>query len=263
MKRERVNVGGILFDNLNLEEVLKRMEERIKETSSSVAGESKLLLVANQDILNHVGRYRNLTLERLNRSFLIIPDGYSIIYGAKYLGTPLKERVCGPDVMERFIKISSEKGYRNFFLGAAEGVAEKMAEKFRERYAGMIVAGIYSPPFGEFTEEENQKITEMVNSCAVDVLWVSFGCPKQEWWILNHMERLSVPIVAGVGAAFDFHSGNKKRAPKLIQELRLEWFYRMMQEPKRLWKRYLKGGIRFIRLLGLQKKSLKEEKGDE
>lgn len=253
MARERVNVGGLLFDNVNMHEALLRVQDKI-EHSELFVDESALLMAANQDIFNHIGKYKNLSLERLNRAFLIIPDGYSIVLGAKYLGAPLKERVAGPDLMNEFMAISAQRGYRNFFLGAAEGVAAKMAEIFQEKYPALRISGVYSPPFGDFSEAEKNKIKNMINESNSDVLWVSFGCPKQEWWILENEAELDVPVIAGVGAAFDFHSGNKKRAPLFMQKLKIEWLYRLLQEPGRLWKRYFIGAKIYFRILNKQKK---------
>jgi N-acetylglucosaminyldiphosphoundecaprenol N-acetyl-beta-D-mannosaminyltransferase len=186
-------------------------------------------------------------------SFLIIPDGNSIVYAAKFLGTPLKERVAGPDLMEKFIEIAAYKGYKNFFLGAKEGVAKNMSEIFLKKYPKLKISGIYSPPFGDFLKRENEKIINMVNKSKSDILWVSFGCPKQEKWILDFKEKLNVPISVGIGAAFDFLSDRIKRAPKVMQKLKFEWFYRFLQEPLRLWDRYFIGGFRFIRIILKQK----------
>lgn len=258
MTRERIDVGGLLFDNVNMTEALERVESKITQPDL-FRQDSALLMAANQDIFNHIGKYKNLSTERLNRAFLIIPDGYSIVVGAKYLGSPLKERVAGPDLMSEFMAISERKGYRNFFLGAAEGIAAKMAENFLAKYPDLQISGIYSPPFGEFSDEEKQKIENMINESKSDVLWVSFGCPKQEWWILENEAKLNVPVIAGIGAAFDFHSGNKKRAPLFIQKLRLEWLYRLFQEPGRLWKRYLGGAKTYFKVLRQHKKKIKSK----
>lgn len=255
MTRERINVGGLFFDNVDMHEALARVQEKIEHPELFVK-ESSLLMAANQDIFNHVGKYRNVSLERLNRAFLIIPDGYSIVLGAKYLGSPLKERVPGPDLMSEFMAVSVQKGYRNFFLGAAEGVAAKMAENFLAKYPALQISGVYSPPFGDFSEEEKSKIKNMINKSNSDVLWVSFGCPKQEWWILENEAELNVPVIAGVGAAFDFHSGNKRRAPLFLQRFKLEWLYRLFQEPRRLWKRYFVGAKTYLQLLRKQKSGI-------
>ncbi len=257
--RDRLDIGGVMFDNVDMRQALDIVEARVVAREASSPDESSLLLVANQDIFNHVGKYKNLSFADLNKSFLVIPDGFSIVYGAKYLGTPIKERVTGPDLMENFMRISNEKGYRHFFLGAADGVAERMRDNFLVRYPNLQVAGLYSPPFGEFSVEENQKMVDMVNASNSDVLWVSFGCPKQEWWIIENVAKLTTPVVAGVGAAFDFHSGNKRRAPVWIQRLRLEWFYRLCQEPGRLWNRYIDGAKGYFRILHTQKKRMKNK----
>lgn len=249
---DKVNIAGLFFDNLTLSEACDKVENYISEYSEDK--KASLLLVANQDIYNHIDNYKNLSLDLLNTAFLTIPDGYSIIYGAKYLKRPLKERVTGPDLMLEIIKRSNSKGYCHFFLGAKEGVAEKMSKLFLEQYQDLKIGGCYSPPFGEFTEAENDKIISMVNKAKPDILWVSFGCPKQEWWILNNKAHLNVPIAAGVGAAFDFHSNNIHRAPIILQKLRLEWFYRLLKEPGRLWKRYLNGGINYYKILKKYKK---------
>jgi N-acetylglucosaminyldiphosphoundecaprenol N-acetyl-beta-D-mannosaminyltransferase len=162
--------------------------------------------------------------------------------------------------MEKFIEISAEKGYKNYFLGAAPGIAIKMAERFLVKYPKLKICGIYSPPFGDFTEKENKKIIDLVNGTKPDILWVSFGCPKQEKWILENASKLQAKIAAGVGAAFDFFSGNVKRAPLFVRKARLEWFYRVLKEPGRLWKRYFFGGFKFMKIIINQKSSLKRIK---
>lgn len=249
---EKINVGGILFDNVSMNEAVVKMENRIKNPDSK---ETSLLCVANQDIINRIKENIGISLEQINKAFLIVPDGYSIVYASKYLGNSLKQRVTGPDLMLEFLKITEQKGYKNFFLGAREGVAQKMADMLLEKHPDIQICGIYSPPFGDFTSEENNKIITMVNEAATDVLWVSFGCPKQEKWIIENHHKINAPICAGVGAAFDFHSNNIKRAPIVFQKLRLEWFYRFLQEPRRLWKRYFIGGIKFIKTISRQKKT--------
>lgn len=251
---DKVNIGGILFNNVNMLEALQIIEERISEKNKN---KTSFLFVANQDIINKTKKTPGLSIDNLNKAFLTIPDGHSIIVASKILGVPLKERVTGPDLMEKFIEISAKKGYKNYFLGAAAGVAELMAENFKKRFPGLRVSGIYSPPFGEFSDEENRRIINNVNASKPEVLWVSFGCPKQEKWIIDHMDKLNIPIVVGVGAAFDFYSGNLRRAPKIIQKIGLEWFYRFIQEPKRLWSRYFIGGFKFLKIILEQKRKNK------
>ena len=128
-----------------------------------------------------------------------------------------------------------------------------MADNFKRQYPDIKICGIYSPPIMDFTKQENNKIINMVNKAKPDVLWVSFGCPKQEKWILENKNKLNTPIAVGIGAAFDFYSGNVKRAPLIIQKIGLEWLYRITQEPQRLWKRYFFGGINLIKCILKQK----------
>lgn len=247
----KINIGGLFFDNFDLNEVIYLMEKRIREYKEN---HTLLVCAANQDIINKSQFPGKLSSKLINEgSLLIIPDGYSIVFASKFLGTPLKERVAGPDLMEKFIEVSSKKGYKNFFLGAKEGVAQKMKENFLKKYPNLNVSGVYSPPFEEFSDNDNKKIIEMVNESKSDVLWVSFGCPKQEKWILENKDKINIPISAGIGAAFDFLSGNIKRAPKIMQKLRLEWFYRLFKEPFRLWERYFFGGFKFMKIIIKQK----------
>jgi len=244
---EKVNICGLNFSNVTLDETVDLIDRRL---SNKERNKSDFVIVANQDIINKKRFIPILTDENLNKAYLITPDGYSIIYAAKIVGARLKERVPGPDLMARVIELSAKKGYLNFFLGAREGVAEKMCDNFKKKYPSLKIAGIYSPPFCDrFSDNENNKIILMINNSNCDILWVSFGCPKQEMWIVENIDRLKVPLVIGIGAAFDFYAGTLKRAPKFIQSLRLEWFYRFLQEPKRLFKRYFIGGFQFLNLV--------------
>jgi N-acetylglucosaminyldiphosphoundecaprenol N-acetyl-beta-D-mannosaminyltransferase len=257
----KVNVGGILFDNVNMNEAVNIMENKIIQYSLDKHNNNSLLLVANQDILNKIDKLDGLTLGNLNKSFLIVPDGNSIIIASRILKTPLKERVAGPDLMDEFLKNTQLKNYTHFFLGSKDEVLIKLKENLLLKYPELKIIGSYSPPICKsFSDEENNKIINMINNVKPDVVWVSFGCPKQESWIIKNYLSINVPILAGIGAAFDFHSGNLKRAPKWMRALKIEWFYRLIQEPKRLWKRYFLGGINFIKIILKQKKEMKKGK---
>ncbi len=260
MKNKKINIGGILFSNVTMQETLELIEKKIieyknsnKNSNKNIKKSTNFLCVANQDIINQSKKIKELTYDNINKAFLIIPDGYSIIYASKFLCNPLKERIAGPDLMNEFILISNKKKYKNFFLGSTKEVLNKMIENFNKKYNQLKISGYYSPPFGEFSKKENNKIITMINNSKTDILWVSFGCPKQEKWILDNLNHLHVPVSIGIGAAFDFHSELKKRAPKFIRKLKLEWFYRLLQEPKRLWKRYLFGGFSFLKIILKQK----------
>jgi N-acetylglucosaminyldiphosphoundecaprenol N-acetyl-beta-D-mannosaminyltransferase len=131
------------------------------------------------------------------------------------------------------------KGYRHFFYGGAEGVPERLAQRLRERFAGLSIAGWYSPPFRPLTPAEDDALVHRINEADPDILWVGLSTPKQERWMSTHIGRLRVPVVIGVGAAFDFHAGLKRQAPRWMQRSGLEWLFRLLTEPRRLWRRYL------------------------
>jgi N-acetylglucosaminyldiphosphoundecaprenol N-acetyl-beta-D-mannosaminyltransferase len=150
-------------------------------------------------------------------------------------------------------ELSIQKGYGHYFYGGASDVAEKMVKNLQNRYPGLRVVGVESPPFRDLTEQEEASLVSRVQSAAPDVFWVGLGSPRQEAWMANHLEKLHVPVMAGVGAAFDFLSGNKPQAPKWIQRSGMEWLFRFLSEPTRLWKRYLINYPRFVGLVLLQK----------
>jgi len=250
-KHKKINVGGLFFDNVTLDEALLLIEEKLEKNKTK---KTELVALANQDIINQVRKVAGLTTDKINKnSFLILPDGFSIVLASRLLGTSLKERVAGPDLMESLLAFSNKKGYKSFFLGAKENVSYALCERVKKRFPKLKISGRYSPPFGNFSKKENDKMIAMINRSKADFLWVSFGCPKQEKWILDNIEKIKVPLSFGIGAAFDFLSGSLLRAPKVIRKLKLEWLYRLMQEPKRLWKRYFYGGLGFLFIILKQK----------
>ncbi|MGE5328966.1 MAG: WecB/TagA/CpsF family glycosyltransferase, partial [Deltaproteobacteria bacterium] len=160
------------------------------------------------------------------------------------------EKLSGSDIFPKLCEISAEKGYRLFFLGAGEGVAEQAVSNLKKAFSKINVVGAYAPPLGfEKNEKENEKICKMINKLAPDILFVGFGAPKQEKWIHKNLHALNVRVAIAVGAAFDFAAGNIKRAPVFMQKIGLEWFWRFMHEPKRLFKRYFIDDSQFILIL--------------
>jgi N-acetylglucosaminyldiphosphoundecaprenol N-acetyl-beta-D-mannosaminyltransferase len=162
------------------------------------------------------------------------------------LGTPVKERVAGADLFGALAERAAEAGYRLFYLGAAPGVAEKAAAVLAERYPGLNVVGTFSPPVMPWEElARDEETLRRIREAKPDVLFVAFGAPKQEMWLDAVRDRLGVPVGIGVGAAFDFAAGTVKRAPRWMQRVGLEWLFRLTQEPRRLWRRYLFVDSRF------------------
>ena len=155
------------------------------------------------------------------------------------------QRVTGPSYMEEILAISEEKGYRHYFYGSTEKTLETMLKNLKEKYPNLQVAGAYSPPFRPLTEEEDREIIAKINEAAPDFLWIGLGAPKQECWMAAHQGKVN-GFMVGVGAGFDYLAGNISRAPAWMQKNNLEWLYRLIQDPKRLLKRYLYTNTKFI-----------------
>lgn len=189
----------------------------------------------------------------LRSADMVVPDGMPLVWLGRLRGHGgLRRRVYGPELMLELCRVSAGRGYRHFFYGGAPGVAERLAQELKRRFAGLEVAGIYSPPFRPLTEAEDQEVIERINHAKTDVLWVGLGTPKQERWIAEHQGRLTAGVMLGVGAAFDIHSGRCRQAPAWMREHGLEWLYRLLQEPRRLWRRYLVLGPQFVCLVSLE-----------
>ncbi|MDR4899897.1 WecB/TagA/CpsF family glycosyltransferase [Bacillus mycoides] len=174
---------------------------------------------------------------------IINADGQSIVWASNILGTPLPERVTGIDIMEELIKLAAQKGHSIYFFGAKNEVVERVVNHYQGMYPNLRVAGYRN---GYFKDHDNPKIVEDIRDSRADILLVAFSSPKKEYWLAEHLEELNVPFSMGVGGSFDVVAGVTKRAPVWMQKAGLEWFYRFLQEPKRMWKRYLVGNTKFI-----------------
>ena len=181
-----------------------------------------------------------------NRAGLVTPDGMPLVWMSWLKGYSDVERVYGPDLMLACCAASIDRGYRHYFYGGGPGVVERLAVRLADRFPGLIVAGTWSPPFRPITVAEDDAIVERINAARPDVVWVGLSTPKQERWMASHVGRLSAPVLIGVGAAFDFHAGLKRQAPRWMQRSGLEWLFRLITEPRRLWRRYLYNNPRFV-----------------
>lgn len=170
---------------------------------------------------------------------LVTPDGMPLVWVAKARGYNDIARVSGADLMEALCKATEGTGVGHFFYGGREGVAEQLIARLRERFPGITVAGHHCPPFRPPTEAENEAVTALIRESGAKIVWVGVSTPKQEFWMRDHVERLPGVTLLGVGAAFDFHAGTIKRAPRWMRERGLEWLHRLASEPRRLWRRYL------------------------
>jgi len=180
-------------------------------------------------------------------SSLTVPDGMPLVWAANLLGQNLRNRVYGPELMDRYCGRCAERGHRVWLYGGRDqGSLMQLALNLRRRHPGIEIVGGYSPPFRPLTSEEEDAIVEQINEARPDVVWVGIGVPKQEKWMARLRSRLEAPVLCGVGAAFDFHSGRISQAPSWMQERGLEWIYRIAQEPRRLLPRYLSYNPAFV-----------------
>ena len=246
------HVLGVRIGALQISDAVVQMEEWIYDRGQchSVAATSMHGIVEAQ--LDPAFK------EILNSTDLVVPDGMPLVWLGRRRGHDLRRRVYGPELMLGFCEKTARRGYRHFFYGGEPGVPERLAESLQRRFPAMQVAGTYSPPFRPLSAREDQEIVAMISRAAPDVLWVGLGTPKQERWMHEHLSTLSVPVLVGVGAAFDILSGRRRQAPPWMREHGLEWFFRLLQEPRRLWRRYLVYGTQFIAYFALDGLRMKD-----
>lgn len=196
----------------------------------------------------------------LNSADLVVPDGMPLVWLGRRHGYPLGRRVYGPELMQMFCSATGPK-YRHFFYGGAPDVADELA-CVMQRTCGITVAGTLSPPYRSLSKEESAEIIAQIEAARADVLWVGLSTPKQERWMYEHRDAIHVPVVIGVGAAFDFHTGRVKQAPVWMREHGLEWLFRLIREPRRLWRRYLVYGSEFVFRVALTSLQRRDRKRD-
>lgn len=175
----------------------------------------------------------------VNAAGLRTPDGMPLVWLSRRAGHPGVSRVYGPDLMLELAARSATTGHRHYFYGGAPGVADTLAERLSTRFPGLQVAGTHTPPMLPVGALERDETIAEINASEADIVWVGLGTPKQDWWVANHRPLLKAPVLIAVGAAFDFHTGRIRQAPKWMQRSGLEWLFRLSQDPKRLWHRYL------------------------
>ncbi len=187
-------------------------------------------------------------LGALERAELVAPDGMPLVWLGRAQGRRV-ERVCGPDFMLSLMDEGRTRGYRHYLYGGAPGVAERLAERMAERFPGVRVVGIDVPPFRALSPAEDAAAVEAINESQADCVWIGLGSPKQDFWVADHRQQLSAAAVLAVGAAFDFHAGTKRRAPRWMQRTGTEWLFRLVSEPRRLWRRYTVINVQFVGLV--------------
>ena len=228
-ERPRVPLLGLNLDRLDVDQVLGWAENRVQEGRPGhvVTANIRFMSVAMQD--------RSFA-SIINGADLAVTDGMPLIWLSKLLGAPIPERITGPDLILSLAKLAAEKGYSVYLMGAAPGVAEDAATLLCAMYPGLKIAGTHP---GYFDEDEELEMVYTIRRCRPQFLFVALGCPKQEFWIHRWKHELDVPVCIGVGGTLDILTGRLKRAPTWVQRTGLEWLYRLQQEPRRLWRRYV------------------------
>jgi N-acetylglucosaminyldiphosphoundecaprenol N-acetyl-beta-D-mannosaminyltransferase len=183
----------------------------------------------------------------IHRSSIVLPDGQPLVWALRALGHRLPDRVYGPELMDRACARAAARGTRFFLYGGRDEAAlDLLSQRLRSRHPGLTIVGAHAPPFRPLRRDEEDRVAGVINASGADVVWIGIGVPKQEKWMAAMRDRLDAPVLAGVGAAFDFHAGLVPQAPPRMQALGLEWAFRVAQEPGRLWRRYARYNPRFV-----------------
>jgi N-acetylglucosaminyldiphosphoundecaprenol N-acetyl-beta-D-mannosaminyltransferase len=254
--RERYGVLGVGIDAVDPARASETIEGWIAR------GERGYVCVTNVHVVMEARRDEGLR-RMINEAALTVPDGVPLVWVGRIKGHPRVRRVYGPDLTLLLCERAAQRGYRCFFYGGAPGVAEELARTLQRRFPGLGVVGAEAPPFRPLTPEEDAAAVARINDALPDLVFVGLGCPKQERWVAVHRGRLNAAALLGVGAAFDFHTGRVPQAPRWMMRAGLEWLYRLAQEPRRLWHRYLVYNPLFLlqvslELLGLRRYPLTE-----
>lgn len=238
-QRESTDILGVRIDALTMETAVQQIERWVNERSR------QYVCICNVDTVMQCQRDPAYT-RIVNAAGIRTPDGMPLVWLSHRAGHKEVTRIYGPDLMLELCSRSEATGHRHFFYGGAPGVAEALVTRLRSRFPGLRVAGMYTPGHLESGEIERQDVIDRINASGADILWVGLGTPKQDWWIANHRPLLDAPVLIAVGAAFDFHSGRVRQAPRLIQHSGMEWLFRLSQDPKRLWRRYTVDNAAFL-----------------
>jgi len=233
----RVNFIGVPLDNLSMSETLSMIENSIfnnKQIHHCVINAGKVVKMQSDKKLR----------DSVISSDIINADGMSIVWAARLMGLEIKERVAGIDLMDNLVELANKKNYNCFFLGAKEKVVKKVVDHYSDKYSDQVIAGYKN---GYFDADEENIIIDQIITSRPNFLFVAMTSPKKEIFLNKYKAKLkSVNLIMGVGGSFDVISGEIKRAPLFMQKLGLEWFYRFVQEPRRMWRRYLIGNLKFI-----------------
>jgi N-acetylglucosaminyldiphosphoundecaprenol N-acetyl-beta-D-mannosaminyltransferase len=243
--RQFINILGISLHPMRFMTAADLLEQWIAERLP------RIVCFPGSDML--AASQRNTKLgSALNGADLTATDGMMLVRLCRWFGAAQAERVYGPDLMLELCRRSPAGGYRHFFYGGKPGVVATLTDRLQEQFPGLSVVGAISPPFRPLTESELAEDIRLINESHADVVWIGLGSPKQELWVTENRSRLHPPLLLAVGAAFDFHAGSVRQAPRWVREAGGEWLFRLCTQPRRLWRRYVVQVAQFLGLLTLQ-----------
>jgi N-acetylglucosaminyldiphosphoundecaprenol N-acetyl-beta-D-mannosaminyltransferase len=253
-KLDRVNVLGVGLSVVNLDTALQAISRALESKTKGyvcVTGVHGVMEAQADPQLRGI----------LNRAFLNTPDGIPMVWVGKLRGFKEMDRVYGPDLMLLVAEFTRDHGYTHFLYGGSEGVAQELKLHLEQRFPGIKIVGTFTPPFRALNAIEETELIQRVSDLKPDIIWVGLSTPKQEMFMAQYAPKLEATLMFGVGAAFDFHAGRVRQAPRWMQRSGLEWFFRLCCEPRRLWRRYFRNNPLFLwrisgQLLGLRKYSI-------
>lgn len=242
MPQNRMRFMNSYIDNVTMDEAIEHIEEciRLRKIGQVITPNVDQIVRMETD---------SYFKEICDNAELLLTDGHPLLWIAKWYKTPIKEKICGSDLVPKLCEVATQKDYSVFFLGAAPGVAQRAVDKLHEKLPSLKIAGVYSPPIGfEKDWQELDKINQMLYDSHADMLFAGMGVPKQDIFIYENMNKYKIPMSFSIGGTIDFIAGEQKRAPKWMSKIGMEWFYRLCQSPKRMFKRYFINDSRIIKL---------------
>ncbi len=241
-RRERIKLLDTWIDRISIADASERVHEFV------CSGVPNHIVTVNLDFLR-LSKLDRSFRDIVNDSAMVVADGMPLVWASRRTGSPLPGRIAGVDLAVECARLAADHGYRMFLLGAAPGVAAAAADVLRSQFPGLAVAGTHAP--SALDDEADAETIRIIKAASPDILLVAFGAPKQEKWISKYKDVLQVPVLMGVGGSFDILSGRVNRAPGWMQQSGMEWFFRFLEEPGRLWRRYFLNDLpTFVQLMG-------------
>jgi N-acetylglucosaminyldiphosphoundecaprenol N-acetyl-beta-D-mannosaminyltransferase len=248
---EWINVLGVRISAVNLKSATGLIQKAIDDGGKEY--------VCVRDAHGVVRCQKDPELRSIhNRAFMVTPDGMPLVWALKHAGHTDSDRVYGPDLMLSVFEAGSARGSRHFLYGATTDTLQQLQSRLEAKFPDARIVGSYAPPFRDLSSAEQTDIAARINQTGADIVWVGLSSPKQERWMAHMRDRLDAPVLIGVGAAFDFHAGLKRQAPRIIQRSGFEWAFRLLCEPRRLWRRYALVVPTFISLTAFQRLGLRK-----